>query len=60
MEMKLLNLKDMRDNHSEVNQDMKMITHLIEEMELEEEEEEFQKKDMEKETGVQIETKLKK
>ena len=60
MEMKLLNLKDMKDSHSEVNQDTRMITHSIEEMELEEEEEEFQKRDMEKETGAQTETKLKK
>jgi hypothetical protein len=60
MEMKLLNLKDKKDSHSEVNQDMKMITLMIEEMDPEEEEEEFQKKDMEEETGVLIETKLKK
>ena len=58
--MKLLNLKDTKDSHSEVNQDKKMITHSIEEMELEEEEEEFQKRDMEKETGDPIETKSKK
>ena len=58
--MKLLIMKDKKDSHSEVNQDMKMITHSIEEMELEEEEEEFQKRDTEEETGAQIETKLKK
>jgi hypothetical protein len=37
-----------------------MITHSIEEMELEEEEEEFQKRDTVKETGAQTETKSKK
>lgn len=50
----------MKDSLSEVNQDMKTTTHLIEETELEEEEEEFQKMDMEKVTGAQIETKSKK
>ncbi len=58
--MILSSLPDMKDNLSEVNQDMKTTTHLIEETELEEEEEEFQKRDMEKETGDPIETKSKK
>lgn len=47
-------MKDNKDNLSEENQDKKII-HLIEEMAQEEEEEEFQKMDMEKETGDQIE-----
>ena len=58
--MILSSLPDMKDSLSEVNQDMKTTTHLIEETELEEEEEEFQKRDMEKETGDPIETKSKK
>lgn len=58
--MILSSLPDMKDNLSEVNQDMKTTTHLIEETELEEEEEEFQKRVMEKETGDPIETKSKK
>ena len=58
--MILSSLLDMKDSLSEVNQDMKTTTHLIEETELEEEEEEFQKRDMEKETGDPIETKSKK
>ena len=58
--MILSSLQDMKDSLSEVNQDMKMTTHLIEETELEEEEEEFQKRVMEKETGDPIETKSKK
>lgn len=58
--MILSSLQDMKDSLSEVNQDMKTTTHLIEETELEEEEEEFQKRDMEKETGDPIETKSKK
>jgi len=58
--MILSSLPEMKDSLSEVNQDMKTTTHLIEETELEEEEEEFQKRDMEKETGDPIETKSKK
>ena len=58
--MILSSLLDMKDSLSEVNQDMKTTTHLIEETELEEVEEEFQKKVMEKETGDPIETKSKK
>ena len=58
--MILSSLPDMKDSLSEVNQDMKTTTHLIEETELEEEEEEFQKRVMEKETGDPIETKSKK
>ena len=58
--MILSSLPDMKDSLSEVNQDMKTTTHLIEETELEEVEEEFQKKVMEKETGDPIETKSKK
>jgi hypothetical protein len=54
MEMKLFKVKDNKDNLSEENQDKKII-HLIEEMVQEEEEEDFQKMDMEKETGDQIE-----
>lgn len=50
METKLLKVKDNKDNLSEENQDKKII-HLTEEMALEEEEEGFQKMDMEKETG---------
>jgi hypothetical protein len=50
METKLLKVKDNKDNLSEENQDKKII-HLTEEMALEEEEEVFQKMDMEKETG---------
>ena len=58
--MILSSLPEMKDSLSEVNQDMKTTTHLIEETELEEEEEEFQKRVMEKETGDPIETKSKK
>jgi len=50
METKLLKVKDNKDNLSEENQGKKII-HLTEEMALEEEEEGFQKMDMEKETG---------